>query len=126
MKVEQSLRMMIFLKIRVFFFIGIFLTISSFQLSAAGVETDFLCINLSKKYRYFKKLNDKVSFLINKNRKLLSDTPKRKESVARKLNFVLSRLQLERKKLRIKLTAAELNLVKKKCPSYEILSRFNL
>jgi hypothetical protein len=94
--------------------------------NASVAGTDLLCIKLSKKFKYIQKLNKKVSTLIAKNLKLLSSNPPEKVSVKRKLDFVLTRLNLEKEKLKIKQEKAELALVKKKCPSYDVLSRFNL
>lgn len=120
------MRMMIFLRTKLIvclFILGALTPAISYP-SVAGA--DLLCIKLSKKFRYLQKLNAKVSELIDKNRLLLKANPPAKISVKKKLNFVMTRLTLEKKKLKIKQEKAELALVKKKCPSYDVLSRFNL
>lgn len=120
------MKMRTFLKIRQIVALFVLLTLLPIEGHSSVAGTDLLCVKLSKKFRYFQKLNQKVSMLITQNLRLLRKNPPEKISVKRKLDFVLTRLNLEKKKLKIKKERAQLALVKKKCPSYEILSRFSL
>lgn len=104
----------------------LFLFFIPLSLSAAPTDGGTLCVKLSKRYHYLKELNTKVNSLIERNRKVLKRTPKRKVSLTKRLDVLYMRLDLEKKKLKRKLVDAEINLAKKKCPDYKMLSRYNL
>jgi hypothetical protein len=92
----------------------------------APTDGGALCVKLSKRYHYLKNLNDKVTFLIDKNSKIKKSLPPRKVSLKKRLDVLSIKLELEKKKLKKKLISAELDLAKKKCPDYRMLSRYNL
>ncbi len=118
------MRMMIFLKTNDFVLFAILCILLSIKSEARIVEADMFCIKLSKKYEYFETLNIKVNNLIEKNMVLIKKTPSKRVTTINKLKFILLRLGYEQARLKKKLLVAEIDLVKKKCPSYDILSRF--